>query len=99
MHPVPSPMTLAFDVYGKSRHFQRPRPPILVGKPISGLNCSSLSLQPVDLVDSLVGADQGFSPANRGFYFRAFDGLITRTVAGYGYSGNWASSTGGIYTH
>jgi hypothetical protein len=23
--------------------------------------------------------------------------LITRTAAGYSYSGNWASSTGGIY--
>ena len=58
MHPVPSLMTLAFDVYPKSRHFQHPHPPILVGKPISGLNCSSLSLQPVDWFASLVGADQ-----------------------------------------
>jgi hypothetical protein len=70
-----------------------------VGHLISGLNCSSLSLRPVDLFASLVGADQVFSfpPANRDFYFRAFDGLITRTAAGYSYSGNWASSTGGIY--
>jgi len=67
MHPVPSPMTLAFDVYGKSRHFQRPHPPILVGKPISGLNCSSLSLQPVDLFASLVGADQGFPQPTEAF--------------------------------
>jgi len=60
-------MTLAFDVYGKSRHFQRPHPPILVGKPISGLNCSSLSLQPVDLFASLVGADQGFPQPTEAF--------------------------------
>ena len=90
-------MTLAFDVYGKSRHFQYPHTPILVREPVSGLNCSSLSLRPVDLLASLVGADQA-SPANRGFYFRAFGGLITRTAAGYHYGGNWASSTGGIHT-
>ena len=40
----------------------------------------------------------GFHPANGDFYFRAFDGLVTRTAAGYHYSGNWASSTGGIFT-
>jgi hypothetical protein len=51
-------MTLAFDVYGKSRHFQYPHTPILVREPISGLNCSSLSLRPVDLLASLVGTDQ-----------------------------------------
>ena len=44
-----------------------------------------------------VGADRA-SPANRGFYFRAFDGWITRTAAGYHYGSNWASSTGGIHT-
>jgi hypothetical protein len=53
-------MTLAFDVYGKSRHFQYPHTPILVREPISGLNCSSLSLRPVDLLASLVGTDQAY---------------------------------------
>jgi hypothetical protein len=37
-------------------------------------------------------------PANQGFYFRAFDGSITRPDVGYDYGGNWASSTGGILT-
>ena len=60
IYPVPSPMTLAFDTYGKSRHFQHPHTPILVREPFSGLNCSSLSLRPVDLLASFVGADQGF---------------------------------------
>ena len=41
------------------------------------------------------GALAGFHPD---FYFRAFDGLVTRTAAGYHYSGNWASSTDGIFT-
>jgi len=59
MHPVPSPMTLAFDAYGKSRHFHRPHTPILVREPVSRLNCSSLTLRPDDLLASLVGADQG----------------------------------------
>jgi hypothetical protein len=52
-------MTLAFDAYGKSRHFHYPHTPILVREPVSRLNCSSLSLRPVDLFASLVGADQG----------------------------------------
>jgi len=33
-----------------------------------------------------------------GVYFRASDGLVTRPVAGYHYSANWAISTGGTCT-
>ena len=40
----------------------------------------------------------GSRPAYGDFYIRAFDGLVARTAAGYHYSGNWARSTGGIYT-
>jgi hypothetical protein len=29
---------------------------------------------------------------------RASDGLVTRSVAGYRYGGNWVISTGGTYT-
>jgi hypothetical protein len=39
-----------------------------------------------------------FRPAHEDFYFRAFDGLVTRTAAGYDYGGNWISSTGGTLT-
>ena len=66
-HPVPSPMTLAFDAYGKSRHFHRPHTPILVREPVSRLDCSSLSLRPDDLLASLVGADQGFPQPTEAF--------------------------------
>ena len=68
-------------------------------EPISGLNCSSLSLRPVDLLclPRLLELTGSF-PANRGFCFRAFVGLITRTATGYHYGGNWVSSTGGIHT-
>jgi hypothetical protein len=72
--------------------------PILVGGFISGLTYGSLSLRPIDLLAPLVGADQAIPPADRGFYFRAFDGLVARTVAGYNYRGNWASSPAGTFT-
>jgi hypothetical protein len=52
-------MTLAFETYGKSRHFQTPQTPILGRELVSRLYCSSLSVRPVDLLASLVGADQG----------------------------------------
>ena len=38
----------------------------------------------------------GLHQAGWGFYVRAFDGLVTRTAAGYNYRGNWASSSGGF---
>jgi hypothetical protein len=34
----------------------------------------------------------GFHPADKDFYCRASDGLVTRSAAGYNYRGNWASS-------
>jgi hypothetical protein len=38
-------------------------------------------------------------PAIEGVYFRASDGLVTRIVAGYHYTANWAICTGGTLTH
>jgi len=67
------------------------------GSPISGFDHGSLSLRPVDLL-ARCRSWPGFHPANGGFYFRAFDGLVTRSAAGYRYSGNWSSSTDGIFT-
>ena len=37
-----------------------------------------------------------FRLANGDSYFRAFDDLVTRIVAGYHYVGNWVSSTPGL---
>jgi hypothetical protein len=65
-----------------------------MGDNISGLYCRSLSLQPADLLASLSELTGVFLLANRGFYVRAFNGLIALSVAGYNYGGNWASSTG-----
>src|SRR6202035_4207461 len=65
MHPVPSATALTFDRLRTSRHFPLPGPPILAGNPISGLHYSSLSLQPADLLASLVGADQKFSSSQQ----------------------------------
>src|SRR5713226_3823103 len=39
------------------------------------------------------GADRVLRPADGDFYIRASGGLVTRSAAGYHYSGNWASST------
>jgi len=94
IHPVPSPTTLAFDRKQRSRRFPHPHTPILMGDSISGLYCRSLSLQPADLLASLSELTGVFLLANRGFYVRAFNGLIALSVAGYNYGGNWASSTG-----
>ena len=98
-YPVPSPTTLAFDTRSKVSAF--PTFPTLRfpwGRLISGLHYRSLSLQPANLLASLSELTRGFPPANGDFYFRAFSGLITRTAAGYNYSGNWASSTGWTFT-
>ena len=37
-------------------------------------------------------------PANEDVYIRAFDGLVARPVAGYHYSANWETCTGGTRT-
>ena len=100
INPVPSPMTLAFAPGLMGSALSTSHAPILLwGNQISGLYYGSHSLRPADLLASLVGADQRFPPANRDFYFRASGGLVTRSAAGYDYGGNWASSTGGIFTH
>jgi len=60
---------------------------------ISGLPYRSLALRPVDLL-ALLSELTGSSPADKDLYFRASDGLVTRSAAGYNYRGNWASSPG-----
>jgi len=57
----------------------------------------SLSLQPVDLLAPPCRSRPGFHPADGNFYLRAFDGLVTRTAAGYNYRDNGAISSGGSF--
>jgi hypothetical protein len=64
-------MTLAFDLWERSRHFPLPHPPILVGSPISGLDYGSLSLRPVDLLAPLSELTR-FSPSQRGLLLPGF---------------------------
>jgi len=71
-------------------------PPIPVEESISGLNYGSLALQPADLL-APCRSRPCFRSAYGDFYIRASGGLVTRTAAGYDYSGNWASSTDGTY--
>jgi hypothetical protein len=37
-------------------------------------------------------------PAHEDVYFRASDGLVTRSIAGYHYSANWETCAGGTFT-
>jgi len=62
LYPVPSPTTLAFDLIGKSRHFQHPPPSdSRGGVRFRGLPTVRIRLQPADLLAPLVGADQAFT--------------------------------------
>ena len=69
------------------------------GHPISGLHYGSPSLRPADLLALLSELTRPLGPANEDFYFRASNGLVTRSAAGYHYRGNWASYPGGTFTH
>ena len=98
MHPVTSPMTLAFDLSGGSRHFQSPTlrfswegsyRDLLTVRSRYDLSTGSPPLSE---------PTRASLPADRGFYVRAFDGLVTRSAAGYRYGGNWAISTDGTCT-
>jgi hypothetical protein len=97
MHPVPSPPTLAFVPLVQTRHSHSSRKSVPRGGHISELHYGSLALQPADLF-TLLTDRTGFASSHRGFYYRASDGLVTRSVAGYRYGGNWVISTGGTYT-
>jgi hypothetical protein len=99
LHPVPSPTTLALRRTGKGLGTPHtPSPPILAGETDFGASLQSLSLQPAVCSPPLSELTRGFPPANRGFYFRVFSGLIAQTAAEYGYGGNWASSTARTFT-
>jgi hypothetical protein len=64
---------------------------------LSELHYASLALRPADLFTLLTDLT-GFAPAIEDFYYRAYDGLVTHSVAGYRYAGNWVISTGGTWT-
>jgi hypothetical protein len=67
------------------------------GARISGLP-DSLPLRPARLFASLGGSDR-VAPANRDFYFQAFDELVGLFIAGYRYGSNWTISADGTFTH
>jgi hypothetical protein len=50
------------------------------------------------LFASLGGSDR-VAPANRDFYFQAFDELVGLFIAGYRYGSNWTISADGTFTH
>src|SRR5580700_2260180 len=97
IYPVPSPTTLAFDHLRRSRHFP-PSPP----SDSRGVNVFGASLRLAFAYDLSICLPScrsrlGLRLAHEDFYSRAFDGLVTRTVAGYSYWDNWASFPGGSF--
>jgi hypothetical protein len=97
IHPVPSPPTLVFVSSAQTRHSHPSRKSASRGGHISKLHYGSLALRPADLFTLLTDRTR-LHPAREDFYYRAFDGLVTRSVAGYRYGGNWVISTGGTHT-
>ena len=49
-------------------------------------------------LETIRSAGRAFTQPTRTFTYGLFDGLVTRSAAGYRYGGNWASSTGGTST-
>ena len=93
MHPVPSPTTLAFVHSAGTRHAQYPHCcPLPVGPTFRGYQFAFATTCRVACLPRRTRP--GFRLADRDFYFRASDGLVTLPAAGYDYGGNWASSTG-----
>ena len=81
--------------------FPKCLPPSVSGEhSLSGLPGSHLPahlLRPVELLAPLTDLT-GLSSSHGDFYFRASDGLVTRSAAGYNYGGHWVSSTDGTFT-
>src|SRR6516162_2117102 len=97
MYPVPSPTALAFVHSARTRHSQHSHHhPLPVGLTFRGYRFACATTCRVVCLPWRTGP--GSHLADRDFYFRAFDGLVTLPIAGYSYSGNWASSTGGTST-
>jgi hypothetical protein len=88
LRPVPSPTALAFAEISAARHSQVPPSSASDGTLIFAASLVRYSLRPVELLASLADLTGCYSPANRGFYSRAFDGAVTLPAAGYNYGGN-----------
>ena len=86
-----------FDPMGGSRHFRHPHTPILVRERFRGFTTVRLRYD-LSICSPSCRSRPGFHQAYEDFYFRASDGLVTRSAAGYNYRGNWASSPGRTFT-
>ena len=56
-----------------------------------------ISLRPTKLLAPLHGSDWD-TPALGDFYFQAFDGSVSLSVAGYNYNSDWTPPVGGTLT-
>jgi hypothetical protein len=98
LHPVPSPSTLAFVPFRQTRHFQASRKSVSRGAFNFEASLQFAFATTCRLARPPDGSDQTLPPANGNFYFRASNGSVTLTVAGYNYGDNWVSFTDGTFT-
>ncbi len=97
IYPVPSPTTLAFDHLRRSRHFPASPPSDSRGVNVFGASLRLAFAYDLSICLPSCRSRLGLRLAHEDFYSRAFDGLVTRTVAGYSYRDNWASFPGGSF--
>jgi hypothetical protein len=97
LYPVPSPTTRPSTICESLGTSNLPHPPILVEASIFEAYLRFAFAYNLPTCSPPCRSRPGLHPVYGDFYIRASSGLVTRTAAGYHYSGNWASSTGGAH--
>ena len=90
-----SDVDAAFAESRPARHSQDSRNPFHAGDDFRGFLVHT-SATVCQLARPLHGFDR--LPSQRGFYIRAFSGLVALPAAGYNYNSDWNSSVGGTLT-
>src|ERR1700688_2283989 len=96
--PSTSPKTLAFNSSQKFRHSRYPHTPILVREIVFEALLRFACATTCCLACPPCRSRPDSPPAHEDVYFRASDGLVTRSIAGYHYSANWEPCAGGTST-
>src|ERR1017187_7391023 len=85
--------TLAFTEFPSERHSRHSRNPFHAGGRFRGFT-GSLPLQPARLLAPCT--DQTGTSSLRDFYFQAFNGSVSLSVAGYNYNSDWTPLLAGL---
>src|ERR1700719_4769853 len=98
--PIPStsPKTLAFNSSQKFRHSRYPLTPMLVREIVFEALLRFACATTCCLACPPCRSRPDSHPAHEDVYFRASDGLVTHSIAGYHYSANWEPCAGGTST-